>query len=105
MIEVLNACRKEIDDFPNAVKGDLADALARLEAGHTLAMPLSRPMPNIGRGVHELRFRDRTGIYRVIYWLSKSGGIWLVHAFRKKTQQTPPRNLELARQRLKELNR
>ncbi len=105
MIEVLRACRREIDDFPEGVKGDLADALARLEAGQTLAMPLSRPMPSIARGVNELRFRHRTGIYRVIYWVSRTGGIWLIHAFQKKSQQTPQRSIELARQRLKELNR
>ena len=38
-------------------------------AGLILAMPLSRPMPAIGRGVHELRLRDRSGQYRVIYAL------------------------------------
>jgi len=38
------------------VRGDLADALARLDAGFMLTMPLSRAMPSIGRGVHELGF-------------------------------------------------
>ena len=49
-----------------ATIGDLADALARSDAGGCLAMPLSRPMPSIGPQVHELRLRDRTGTYRVI---------------------------------------
>jgi hypothetical protein len=44
-----------VDVFPEDVRGDLADALARLDAGLMLSMPLSRPMPNMGRGVHELR--------------------------------------------------
>mgnify|MGYP001592181401 FL=1 len=59
LIEVLKQCQKEIQDFPLAIREDLADALARLDEGHSLSMPLSRPMPSIGRGVHELRFRDR----------------------------------------------
>lgn len=55
-------CRKELRDLPEVVREDLADALASLEAGVPLSMPLSRPMPSIGSRVHERRFRDRSGI-------------------------------------------
>ena len=103
MIQVLKQCRREIDDFPERVKGQLADAVARLDEGHTLAMPLSRPMPAIGSGAHELRFRDRSGVYRVVYLLLQAGQVWLLHAFQKKAEETPPRHIETARQRLKEL--
>ena len=34
-----------------------------------LSMPLSRPMPSIGPGTHELRLRERSGAYRVVYVL------------------------------------
>jgi len=47
--------------LPAEIRADLADALARLDAGLSLSMPLSRPMPAIGPGVHELRLRDRSG--------------------------------------------
>lgn len=103
MLYILKRCKKEIDDFPDDVKGDLADAIARLEEGHMLSMPLSRPMPSIGRGVHELRFRDRNGIYRVIYYLAGAGVIYLLHAFMKKTQATPMQNIEIAQKRLSEV--
>ena len=103
MIEILKQCRKEIAEFPEEVRGDLADAIARLQEGHMLSFPLSRPMPSIGRGVHELRFRDRAGIYRVIYYLEGAGQIYLLHAFTKKTQQIPAQNIELAKKRLKEV--
>lgn len=89
--------------FSEGVRGDLADALARLDEGHTLSMPLSRPMPIIGKGVHELRFRDRAGIYRVIYVLVGGGTIYLLHAFMKKDKKTPKPNIDLAKKRLKEL--
>ena len=61
-IEFIKQCEKEVLTWPDEVREDLADALARLERGQTLSMPLSRPMPSIGKGVHELRLRDRTGI-------------------------------------------
>jgi phage-related protein len=103
VIEIVRACEKELKDFPVEVRGDLADALARLDAGLNLSMPLSRPMPSIAPGAHELRFRDRSGIYRVVYWIRRQGEIWLLHAFKKKTQQTPTLNIEVAKQRIRKL--
>jgi len=103
VIEILRACEKELRAFPDEVRGDLADALAQLDEGLNLSMPLSRPMPSIGPGVHELRFRDRSGIYRVVYWIRRHNEIWLVHAFKKKTQTAPSLNIEVAKQRIKRI--
>lgn len=103
MIEIVRGCEKELKEFPEEVRGDLADALARLESGLTLTMPLSRPMPSIAPGAHELRFRDRSGIYRVVYWIRRQNEIWLVHAFKKKTQQSPALSIEVAKQRIKRI--
>lgn len=95
--------RKELNALPELVREDLADALAKLEAGLLLSMPLSRPMPSIGPRVHELRFRDRSGVYRVIYFVAVSGVIHLLCAFKKTTQKTEQRHLELAQRRFKEV--
>jgi phage-related protein len=95
--------QRELSAWDEELRGQLADAIARLERGQTLNMPLSRPMPSIGKGVHELRFRDKSGIYRVIYFFEGSGSIWLLHAFKKKTQTTPKQKLELAKQRLRSI--
>jgi phage-related protein len=103
VIIILKACRKEIEACPDEIRGDLADALARLDAGLMLSLPMSRPMPAIGRGVHELRLRDRSGVYRVVYALGARGAVYVLHAFKKTAQATSARNLELARTRLKEV--
>ena len=34
-------------------------------------MPISRKMEGMGAGVLELRFKERSGIYRVIYFIKK----------------------------------
>ncbi len=102
MIQALKQCQKEIEEFPQDIREDLADMLARLDAGLMLSMPMSRPMPSVGRKIYELRLKDRSGIYRVIYMLVRQGDIWLVHAFKKKTQQTPKQNIDLAKKRMKE---
>ena len=103
MIVIVPGCRAEIRDLPLAVRDDLADLLARLDLGHRLSMPVSRPMPSIGRGVHELRLRDRGGAYRIVYALVLQGTVHVLHAFKKTSQATPKRALELARARLKEV--
>ena len=61
-----------------------------------------KPMPNIGQGVREIRIRAG-GVYRVIYLATRPEGIYVLHCFQKKTQKTTPRDLELARQRYKQI--
>ncbi len=103
MIKILKPCQKEILEFPEDVRGDLADLLVRLENGENLAMPICRPMPTIGRRVYELRLRDRNSIYRIIFVILGAEGIWLIHAFVKTSNKTPIQNLKTAADRLKRI--
>ena len=103
MVFVLEACKRELRALPEEIRSDLADALARLDTGSTLSMPLSRPMPSIGSRVHELRLKDRSGQYRVIYALVHRDAVYVLHAFKKTTMVTPKRNLDVARRRLREV--
>lgn len=95
---IARPCQGELDDLPEEVRGDLADAIARLERGLILSMPFSRPMPSIGPGAHELRLTHGSGTYRVFYAL-RSGTIYLLGAFKKKAQETPQRVPERIRDR------
>jgi len=97
------AVRAAIPPFPEDVRKELGKAIYDLQKGEVLAMPLSRPMPSIEPGAAELRIRDRTGIYRVFYFSRSPRGILVFHAFVKKNQATPVRELDLGRKRLKEL--
>jgi len=51
----------------------------------------------------ELRITGRDGISRAIYVTATGRRVVILRAFIKKTQKTPPRELELARQRAKEV--
>lgn len=64
-----------------------------------------KPMPTIGRGVEEIRIRDDSGIYRVIYTARFADAIFVLHAFRKKTQRTSQRDIEIAKARFSEMMR
>jgi phage-related protein len=92
-----------IRGFPDDARRAIGSAISDIQHGARPGMPLSRPMPSVGPGVHELRVRDRAGIYRSFYTVVTSRGVLVFHAFVKKTQKTPHHEIELAQQRLREL--
>jgi phage-related protein len=51
----------------------------------------------------EIRISDRDGIYRVMYITKIADTVRVLHAFVKKTQRTEQRDIDLAKQRLKEV--
>ena len=58
-----------------------------------------KPVNSAGPGVREIRIRDTGGIFRVMYVSNIGECIYVLHAFRKKTQKTSQRDLQLARAR------
>lgn len=62
-------------------------------------------MPTIGRGVEEIRVRDDSGSYRVIYTARLADAVYVLHAFQKKTQATSKRDLDIAKERFAKLRR
>ena len=91
----------EIEIWPVDVMADYARLLELLtEHGPSLRLPHSRAM---GDGLFELRPRGRSGIGRAFYCFLVGRRVVVLHAFVKKTPQTPDRDLKLARKRLKEL--
>jgi phage-related protein len=60
-----------------------------------------KPMPSVGPGVREIRIREASGAFRVIYVAQLEAAIYVLHAFQKKTQKTPQHDLDLARERLR----
>jgi phage-related protein len=95
--------REILRSFPEDVKREIGKAIFDLQRGEGLSFPISRPMPSVGAGVEELRIKDRTGAYRVFYYVKSAQGILVFHAFMKKTQRTPQREIDLGRKRLKEI--
>ena len=87
----------------SSIRRQIGEALRDLQKGISLGMPLSRPMTVIAPGVHELRVRGSGAAVRVFYFVRQSDGILVFHAFQKKSQKTPVREIKLARQRLQEV--
>jgi phage-related protein len=64
-------------------------------------MPLVR---SLGEGLWEVRSQLKNGVARVIF-VTERGLMVPVHGFIKKSQKTPPKELETARRRAAELRR
>lgn len=68
--------------------------------GPDLGMPHTR---SLGDGLFELRLKAAEGIARVLYCTMVGKKIMVLHQFIKKTDKTPPREIETARRRMKEV--
>ena len=91
----------EIESWPADIVADYARIVELLiEHGPNLRLPHSRAF---GEGLFELRPRGRAGIGRAFYCFLVGKRVLVLHAFVKKSQQTPDRELKLARKRMKEV--
>jgi phage-related protein len=87
--------------FPAGIQARYVHLTERLLTfGPDLGMPHSRAM---GKGLFELRLRSKEGIGRVFYATLPERRIMMLHAFVKKSQKTPAKELRVARARLKEV--
>lgn len=71
-----------------------------IEHGPSLRLPHSRAF---GGGLFELRPRSKSGIGRAFYCFLVGQRVVVLHAFIKKSQQTPEQEIKLARKRMKEI--
>lgn len=60
-------------------------------------------MKVIGPGVREIRVSEGAGAYRVIYVATLPDAVYVLHAFQKKAQSTPRRDVAVAEARYREL--
>ena len=92
---------KRVREFPEDARQDTGYQLDRVQRG--MQPDDFKPMPSIGKGVEEIRVRDETGAYRVVYTARLAEAVYVLHAFQKKTQATSKRDIDLAVERFKEL--
>jgi phage-related protein len=61
-------------------------------------------MASVGQGVYEIRIHTRVE-HRALYLAKFSEGIYVLHAFQKKSRATSASDIDLATRRLKQLVR
>jgi phage-related protein len=97
--------RRPVNEFLDALPaGDRARVVRTIELlktyGVELGMPYSRHLTG---KLWELRVSSGRLDYRVLYFAHTSRRFVLLHAFSKKTQKTPRREIEVALRRMAEL--
>ena len=90
-----------LKSLPAIERKVIGEDIKTVQLGCPLGMPLVR---NLGDGIWEVRTKLENRIVRVLFALDQSTMV-LLHGFIKKQQTTPKPDLNLAKDRLKQLKR
>lgn len=100
-IEFLGSSLKDLKGFPESARREAGFQLDKSQHGEE---PDDwRPMPAIGPGAMEIRISDASGAFRVVYVAKYARAIYVLHCFQKKTQQTSRSDIDLAKQRYRQI--
>lgn len=88
-------------DFPDGARKEAGVQLHKVQLG--LEPSDWKPMTTIGPGVREIRVRDEAGAFRIVYMVRVQDAVFVLHAFQKKSQKTPKRDLDIAIARLAQI--
>ena len=102
----LRFCGSSLADlraFPAKARQDVGYQLGKVQEG--MEPSDWKPMRSIGSGVREIRTREVSGAFRVIYVVHLPKAIYVLHCFQKKTRATSRGDIGLARQRYNALLR
>lgn len=98
----MGSSRDDLVAFPADVRREAGYQLERVQRTEE---PCDwKPMSAIGPGVREIRIRDESGAFRVLYLSTGLEGIYVLHCFQKKARKTAKRDLQLARNRFKAIS-
>ncbi|CAM5793652.1 MAG: type II toxin-antitoxin system RelE/ParE family toxin [Burkholderiales bacterium] len=90
-----------IEAWPSGISASYVRIVEQMVvSGPNLGLPYTRPF---GDGLFEIRAKAAEGIGRAFFCSLVGQRIVILHGFIKKTQQTPHKELKLARRRLKEV--
>lgn len=78
-----------IKGFPQGVRRELGKVIFDLQKGERISMPLSRPMPSVAAGVEELRVKDRSGAYRIFYYVRLADSVFDLPCFCEESTENP----------------
>jgi phage-related protein len=87
----------DILNFPLESRREAGFQLGKVQAG--LDPDDWKPFGKVGSGTREIRIRDATGIYRVMYVAKFEEAIYVLHCFQKKSEATTKRDKDIVEAR------
>ena len=100
-LHFIGSSLEDLRAFPDEARRDAGFNLNFVQRG--LEPSDWKPMKTVGAGVNELRVRDRSGVFRVIYLATRPEAVYVLHCFQKKTRKTHKADIELAVRRLRQI--
>ena len=80
--------------FPKDARKEAGFQLGKVQAG--LEPADWKPFDDVGAGAREIRIRDASGIYRVMYVARFEEAMYVLHCFQKQTQVTSKQDKAIA---------
>jgi len=80
--------------FPDEPRRSAGFQLGKIQVG--LDPDDWKPFGDIGAGTREIRIRETSGIYRVIYIAKFEEAVYVLHCFQKKTSVTSKQDKSIA---------
>ena len=102
-VEFLSNALDDLRAFPVSARREAGYQIDQVQ--HGLDPDNWKPIATIGAGVREIRIRDASGAFRIIYVAKFTDAVYVLHCFQKKTQKTSRSDLDLAKSRYRELIR
>ena len=100
-LQFVGTSHDDLKAFPDEARRDAGFNLDFVQRG--LEPENWKPMKTVGPGVKEIRVRDATGAYRVVYLATRQEAVYVRHCFQKKTQKTRKADIELAARRFAQI--
>lgn len=90
---------RSIKSFPETAISRIGYEIHRLQCGDS---PTNyRPVKEVGAGVFEIRTDVANSWFRAFYVVKFKQAVFILHAFEKKQNKTPKKDIEIARASLK----
>lgn len=83
--------------FPDDARREAGFQLGRVQNG--LDPEDWKPFDDVGAGTREIRIRDTSGIFRVMYVAKFEEAVYVLHCFQKKTKATSRQDKAIAEAR------
>ena len=94
---------EDLLDFPDDARRTAGFQLGKVQAG--LEPDDWKSFDDVGAGTKEIRIKDRSGAFRVMYVAKFEEAIYVLHCFQKKTQSTSKHDKEIVEARYRALIR
>jgi phage-related protein len=96
-IRWVGSAYEDLLGFPDDARRQAGFQLGKVQAG--VEPDDWKPFDGVGAGTREIRIRDESGAFRVMYVAKFEEAVYVLHCFQKRTQATSRKDRDIAETR------